>query len=486
MPPIELLYAKSRILRRPDTVEQELMVASLVRNLAYRKSVEVVWAGEDGAWRNLDAEYVGPSGESSEIWHARTTIPLTPESSLPGDIQFLLHYHVAGQDYWAPAGQQSYAIGADSGIRLADRLPLLHVDFAPNLHVGQQFYPITIAVRQDLHPEKVAIRWTTDHWDTVTDTPAFLRHKHWHRAVGSHARNPNRYGCGQWISQLHLGHAYRVEYALCCLAKGRRYWDNNSGLNYLARHDRLKVMTLNLHCYQEDRQEEKFAQIAKAIRDLHIDVVCLQEVGEHWNDGTRELNSNAARIIRDQLGEHYSMHADWSHFGFGRYREGSAILSRYPILEAESKYVSASQDVHDIHARRVVMAQIDVPYFGVINVFSVHLSWWESGFQVQFENLRRWAESRETPDLAATLLCGDFNNAANTKGYELLSKEYEDQFFRANAQYLSQIDDRRIDYLLMKKGGALNVKSAYRLFTSSDYGRVSDHEGYCAEFEPPE
>ena len=189
-------------------------------------------------------------------------------------------------------------------------------------------------------------------------------------------------------------------------------------------------------------------------------------------------------MIRDRLGDSYSVHTDWSHLGFGRYREGTAILSRYPFAAHDSMYVSTTQDVYDIHARKVVMAQIDVPYFGAVNVFSVHLSWWENGFREQFENLRRWAESKRTPNVVATLLCGDFNNAANSEGYGLLSRQFDDQFFKANAHRLSQADDGRIDYLLLKKGDALRVESAYRLFTGDDYGPVSDHEGYCAEFEP--
>ena len=282
-----------------------------------------------------------------------------------------------------------------------------------------------------------------------------------------------------WISQLHLGDAYQVEYAPFCESQGRQHWDNDFGRNYLARHDPLRVMTLNLHCYQEDRQDEKLSRIARAIRDLHIDVVCLQEVGEAWNDGRGDWNTNAAKLIRDRLGDPYSVCADWSHLGFGKYREGVAIVSRYPFAAQDAKYVSTTQDVYTIHARKAVMAQIKVPYFGTINVFSAHLSWWENGFREQFENLRRWAESKQTPDVAATLLCGDFNNAANTQGPALLSREYEDQFFKANADRIRQTEDRRIDYLLMKSGGSLRVQSACQLFTSNDYGPVSDHTAYC-------
>jgi maltose 6'-phosphate phosphatase len=485
MTPIELLYAKNTIARNGELGHQELVFALLVQNLAYDKYVEVVWVGEDGTRRNLKAEYVAPAGQNLELWQARAVFPLAAEGSLPGDISFVLHYHVVGHDYWLPSNQQGWSINADSGVRMGDSFPLVNVDFQPHLGAGHQFYPVTIGVRRDLQAERVAIRWTTNHWRTATETPAYFWHKHWHRTIGSTARNPNRYGCAVWISQLHLGDAYRVEYALSCEAKGRQYWDNNFGKNYLARHDRLKIMTLNLHCYQEDRQDEKFVQIAKAIQDLNVDVVCFQEVAEPWNGGHGDWNANAVKLIRDRLGRSYSVYTDWSHLGFGQYREGVAILSRHPFVAHDSKYVSRTQDAYDIHARRAVMARIRVPYFGVINVFSVHLSWWENGFQEQFEDLRRWAESKQTPEVVATFLCGDFNNAANTAGHAVLSREYEDQFLKANARRLDRADDRRIDYLLLKRGNALRVSSAYPLFTKDDYGPVSDHEGYCAEFEPP-
>jgi maltose 6'-phosphate phosphatase len=484
MTPIQLLYVKNIILRHADAAHQELVFVMMVQNLAYSKYVEVIWAGEDGLWHNLKADYIGPTGQNAEIWQARATFPLTTEDSLPGDIQFVLHYQVAGHNYWDPTDYQNYTINADSGVRMAPKFPLLNVDFQPLLYTGQQFYPITIAVRQDLQPEKVIIRWTTDHWKTFTDTPAFFRRKHWDRTVGSNARNPNRYGCAIWISQLHLGDAYQVEYALLCEAKGQQYWDNNFGQNYVARHARLRLMTLNLHCYQEDHQDEKFSQIAKAIQDLHIDVVCLQEVGEEWNDGHGDWNSNAARIIRDRIGESYSVYTDWCHLGFGHYREGVAILSRYPFILQESKYVSNAQDVYNIHARKVVMGQIYAPYLGVINIFSAHLSWWQNGFRDQFETLRQWAESKQTSNVSATFLCGDFNNAANTEGYTIMSQDYEDQYVKVHNHHYNRANDYRIDYIFMKKGGNLDVKATHLLFTKEDYGQVSDHQGYYSEFEP--
>ena len=123
-------------------------------------------------------------------------------------------------------------------------------------------------------------------------------------------------------------------------------------------------------------------------------MICLQEVGENWNNGLGDWNSNAAKIICERLDHKYHLHADWAHLGFDRYREGVAILSRFPFRHTEGRYVSATQDVYSIHARKAVLAQVDVPHFGLVNVFSTHLSWWQDGFSPAVRRPRRLGQRR--------------------------------------------------------------------------------------------
>ena len=190
------------------------------------------------------------------------------------------------------------------------------------------------------------------------------------------------------------------------------------------------------------------------------------------------------------------MHFDHSHIGFGRYLEGSAILSRLGFVRRESAYVSSSGDLNDIHARKVVMGTVDVPYFGPVDVYSAHLSWWSGGFREQFERLRRWSEENKRPGSAGTLLCGDFNVPPGSQGYALaVSGGYEDQFTRAGGRSSREgappgeagelrPADHRLDYLFLNGGSSLQAVAAREVFTEGDYGRVSDHAGYLVEFEP--
>ena len=498
---VQLLQATNTISRHKHQFQQDLVFVMLIENVAYHKLVEVHWAGEDGVWHTLRAEYHSSSGTNREVWRAQATFNSSDDASLPGDVEFALRYCVLGKEYWDNNKSSNYFSNADSGVLLEQSVGLLEVDFNPILQEGQRHCPIMVAVRHCLQPKSVYIHWTTDNWRNTQVTPCFFYRTHWDKWHRSGARNPNRYDTSIWISQIRIDDAFRVQYAIGCDTPHGTIWDNNFGHNYVARRRRLKILTLNLHCYQEENQDAKFSQIAKAIDDLDIDVVCLQEVGERWGYGNGDWGSNAARIIRDQLRQRYHLHTDWSHIGFDRYREGIAVLSRYDFLMTEASYVSSSHDIYSINSRKVVTAQFNVPYIGLVNVFSAHLSWPNGGSFDQFDRLRAWANQRHDDHLAATFLCGDFNIKAGSEGYQAVVRtgEYEDQYLAATERSIfenifrkksANIDrqlakDGRIDFIFMQKRSSLQAVAARELFTNDDYyGRVSDHTGYCVEFEP--
>ena len=501
MKAIRLLHAANTISRHRQRLLQELSFVLVVENLAYEKLVEVHWAGEDGVWHTLRAEHQGAGARNREIWRARATFSPSDDASLPGDVQFALHYRVLGADHWDNNDSHNYVLNADAGVLLAPSIGLANVDVTPILDAGQRYLPITVAVRHTLQPRRVDVHWTTDNWRTTLVTPCFYQRTLWDKWRRSTARNPNRYGTSLWLGQLKIDDAFRVHYAIGCDTAERTIWDNNFGHDYVARRRPLKILTLNLHCYQEDDQDAKFGQIARAIDDLDIDLVCLQEVGELCANGNGDPNSNAARIICNRLSRPYHLHADWSHIGFERYREGVAILSRHEFRVTDAGYVSSSHDVHSIDARKVAMVQLDVPYMGLVNVFCAHLSWPDGGFFEQFDRLRAWADDKHGSHLAATFLCGDFNVKAGSEGYRAVvqSREYEDQYLAATSRpvfdkvfrkHSPNIErhlarDGRIDFVFMRKPCSLRAVAARELFTNGDrYGRVSDHPGYLVEFEP--
>jgi maltose 6'-phosphate phosphatase len=500
MDKIKLLYVENIISRADENALQRLIFFMSVENIGYDKLIDVVWSGEDGVWQTLAASYQCMHGNDKEYWQAQISLSASEGQSLAGNIQFGIRYRISGQEFWDNNQGQNYASEADSGIKLTQNQLVQNISFAGRLRDEQKHTPVIIAVDQSFNAEKVTVHWTTDNWETTEKTQCELKRNYWDQQFESNARNPNQYAVQLWTGQIDNDDAFRLQYVICCERDGKTLWENNNGNNYSFQREQLKVLILNLHCYQEENQDEKFTQIAKAINELEVDIVCLQEVAEYWRDGQGDWESNSAKIINDRLKKPFHLHTDWSHLGFDKYREGVAILSRYPLSDHQSKYVSESHDIYSIHSRKVVMARVHVPYIGAINVFSAHLSWMEDGFQQQFQRLHEWAEQIQTDDIKATLLCGDFNITAGTDGYEYVvnSNQYDDQFLAANEQGIFDkifrvndahwqdllAEDYRIDYIFMNKASQLQVTSAKVLFTEQDYGKVSDHCGYFMTFEP--
>ncbi len=498
MNPIHFLYAENTISRRNRTVIQRLVFQVSVQNLGYEKSVDIFWSNEQGDWSTLTAHYVGVHGNDREYWRAEAEFVLDASQGLPGNVAFSCCLRSEGQEYWDNRGGANYAIQADSGVLLNEQ-SLQNVT-AHGFDADSSLIPVRVAVATRYQAKTVRIKWTVDDWKTVQFSDCQLSHRYWDQFLSSNARNPNQHGVQLWEAKIETGCAFSLQYSICAENDHETLWDNNAGYNYALEREHLKVLILNLHCYQEDDQMNKFKQIALAIAEQKVDIVCLQEVAEYWNDGHGDWNSNAARIINDFLPQPFHLHTDWSHLGFDRYREGVAILSRYPMSHHQARYVSDSHDIYDIHSRKVVTATVHVPYVGAINVYSVHLSWIENGFKEQFETLHHWAVDNHQAHTQATLLCGDFNITAGSEGYQQIvhSKQYDDQFLLANKQGLFEsifrvddphwrellTEDYRIDYIFMNSGGGLQVTSARVLFTDDDYGRVSDHCGYLMTFEP--
>ncbi len=497
---IQLQYVKNVIARQKGQLYQEVTFFMLVKNYYPHKQCEVIWSDEEGNWSSLPAFYHSAINQDEEYWRAHIVFITSIEKSIPGNIKFALRYQVQGKEYWDNNHGLNYSSQADSGVRLAPNYRLLNVGFEANLCEGQKQVLINVAVNRVVNAKVVTIHWTIDNWQHTRTTECVFNTNYWDRHLQSNARNPNQYGIQLWQGLLNMGNAFRLQYSLCCHTDDQVLWDNNYGSYYRACHSAFKVMILNLHCYQEDNQDSKFTQIAKAINEQNIDVVCFQEVAEFWNDGHGDWDTNVAKIINDRLDRPYHLYTDWSHLGFDKYQEGVAILSKYPLLEQDSTYISSSQSIDNIHSRKVVMGQVDVPYFGLLNIYSAHLSWWEDGFFEQFERLNDWVIDKQTKNVKGSLLCGDFNITPGSEGYNLVVKarHYEDQFLLANnhgaIQKIFKVndpywqnkysDDYRIDYIFLIKKSQLEAVSGYVLFTDEDYGRVSDHCGYVVTFEP--
>ena len=276
----------------------------------------------------------------------------------------------------------------------------------------------------------------------------------------------------------------------------------------------FSLLTLNLHTYQQHpsdccfdamhRHEREVNIIAEAIAHLGIDVICFQEVGEYMHDPIAdrygESPSNMAFRICTKLrhwGLWYDIHQDWSHIGFDRWREGTAIMSRCPMRHNFSAYVSEDQRKDNYMSRNVTVSCIDVPWFGLMHVANVHLSWTYHGFYQEYSNLCQLIQSRQHFGVRGNLMVGDFNAPAGDHAYRHIvsNGDYVDQYHELHPHhfhqpsYHGQIDGwknappKRIDYIFKGNDSPMQIKSMDSIFNEDFYPIVSDHFGYLARFE---
>lgn len=261
----------------------------------------------------------------------------------------------------------------------------------------------------------------------------------------------------------------------------------------------MKLLTLNLNTYQEEHQLEKFRHLAQTIVDEAIDIICFCEVGQSFmsnqvNQYCRE--DNAVLLICSYVNEilgsktyHYVW--DISHYGFKIYEEGVAIMSRYPIKDVKSRYISETHNIFTYKSRKIVKATLEIDD-ALVDVYSCQLGWVddkEDPFSNQFENLHQWVtEMGEHP----VILAGDFSNDVRTEAYkQVIDAGYCDAYVEGNPNgmydetfiypsgYELNASPLRLDYVFTKNLN-FHVKESKRLFTECDC--ISDHTGVLVEF----
>jgi len=274
----------------------------------------------------------------------------------------------------------------------------------------------------------------------------------------------------------------------------------------------MKILTLNLHTYQELPFEKEDTlgsflkkyrpiqeTIANFIAEKNVDFAFFQEAGQYIDDvSDMELyslsikKSNYVRILSEILsgkGENYHFAWDVSHFGFGVWEEGLGILSKYPIVEFESRYVSRKRDLNTFYSRKIIRARV---YFGnnTTDLYCVHFNWKDEGFADEFLSVMKWIEEIGNEYF---VIAGDFNVPYGSAEYELvintkvLGKRLIDTWIVANSDRPDKptfwgdvISDNsaRIDYVIVPD--SCKVNSAEIVF---DKIRVSDHMGIFCEVD---
>ena len=270
----------------------------------------------------------------------------------------------------------------------------------------------------------------------------------------------------------------------------------------------MKVLTLNTHSWLEDDQEAKLKVIAQEIAAGDYDLIALQEVNQSIaattivpdglycpTEAILEIKEDnfALRLVEElQILDHdYYWSWTYSHVGYDVYHEGNALLSKNPII-AKEYLASETTDVWD-HTTRKNLSGLTEVDGKMIQVLSCHFSWWNDG---KFAYEWQQTEAFLTERAASLLLLGDFNNEADSLGYQLVknsSLQLQDSFLAATktigeASVVKAIDGwqdnqtaLRIDYVFASQ----NEQSVeYEVvFDGQRLPIVSDHFGICVVFE---
>jgi maltose 6'-phosphate phosphatase len=263
------------------------------------------------------------------------------------------------------------------------------------------------------------------------------------------------------------------------------------------------TLTINLHTYQEAQQSEKFNLITDLIGKMTVDFIAFQECAQNKSsvisNGIIRVD-NMALIISNRLKEKYSADYNfvwsWSHYGWSVWEEGVAVMSKHPLIDSDSRYVSSSSSINNIASRKVIYGLYQTPV-GRINIYSAHTHWrttvTDEEQNNQIKNIKLMVVEKEAsiPD-SISFVCGDFNGNPTSdypwsEGYNTMmyNNEYKDTFLEAypdaNSKPAQSIyftigggTPGRIDYIFMKKNSQLNVVDSQIIFKDDVVGKVSD------------
>lgn len=266
------------------------------------------------------------------------------------------------------------------------------------------------------------------------------------------------------------------------------------------------VLTINLHTYQETRQNEKLNMITDLIGKMDVDFIAFQECAQNkavaiFTGIIRE--DNMALVISQRIKEKYHIEYNfawnWSHYGWNVWEEGVAVLSKHPVVQSDDRYISSETGTGSITSRKVIYASC-LTQAGLFNIFSAHTHWRTSAADEeqnnQIKNIRLMVTEKEsTAPGCVSFVCGDFNGNPTSdypwsEGYNTMMKGgvYSDTFLEiypdanlkpAQSMYNTIGGDfpGRIDYIFMKKDGRYRIASSQIIFTTDVVGEVSDHFG---------
>ncbi|GHB70682.1 metal-dependent hydrolase [Streptomyces viridiviolaceus] len=212
----------------------------------------------------------------------------------------------------------------------------------------------------------------------------------------------------------------------------------------------LRVATYNIHAGAGQDGIFDLDRTAEAVRGLRADVIGLQEVDVHW--GARSAFVDEARALAEELDMRvffapiYDL--DPAAEGGERRQYGVAVLSRYPVLEAENHEITrlSTQTSDPVPAPAPGFAEV------VVNVKGSHVHVYATHLDYRADPSVREAQVADMLDVLAAdrgpkILVGDFNAEATAPELAPLWQQLRDAAPDGGGTYPAIDPVKRIDFV---------------------------------------
>jgi endonuclease/exonuclease/phosphatase family metal-dependent hydrolase len=246
------------------------------------------------------------------------------------------------------------------------------------------------------------------------------------------------------------------------------------------RRHRLKVLSYNIHKgFNANNRRFILRRIRDAIREVHADLVFLQEVLGHHSAHSLKFGDwpkeSQFEFLADEL---------WPHFAYGKNavytsgHHGNAILSKYPITFWENIDISTNR----LEQRGLLHAILDVPgRHKPLHALCVHMGLLEAERREQVRRLCDRIESH-VPHDDPVVIGGDFNDWTGRAARPLQHKlDVQEAFMTLHGSYArtypSWLPALRLDRIYYRGMNAGNAKC----LTGLPWNSLSDHAALFVE-----
>lgn len=268
----------------------------------------------------------------------------------------------------------------------------------------------------------------------------------------------------------------------------------------------VKVLTLNVMQNASEARASRFQRIVDFLATQPVHLLALQELsgGSYDDPPTEDSGADLAGMLADAgLQYGYFTEANWGYPDYLVFKVG--ILPRYIMTTTAATSTGTPTDLPgpDFPERKnVVMVAVDIPGFGRVNLFSVHIyNPSAEGIEPQIDNLLAFVNLVDGQNPAvATLVSGDLNFSIDSEpvAYQkFISQGFIDTYAAANCPadpqnccspsnlpgctfgvpgnpFTTSDAPSRIDFIFVR-GRGVRVKQSKVIFNGVDADFVSDH-----------